>query len=88
MIKQFRVLGPDPALCVVRMGSPKLLELLLTLVVGLDGVKLDTESDRPLICLSQSLHSQALDNRCSIISLRALARCSACSLYNTCEDDL
>lgn len=81
MIRLFRVLGPDPALHVVVIGGPKLLELFLTLEVGLDGVVLETEFDRLLVCLPQSLHSHALDKRASISSRRALARCSASSLY-------
>lgn len=80
--------GPGPALIVVVMGGPKLLVLLLTLPVGLDGVMLVIESDRPLICLPQSLHSHALDSRCSTISLRTVDRCSASSLYSACEDSL
>ena len=82
------MLGPDPALHVVVIGGPKLLVLLLTLEVGLDGVMLDTELDRLLVCLPQSLHSHALDRRASTSCLRALARCSASSLYIAWEDSL
>lgn len=70
---------------VLAMGhsdGPKLLELLRTLVVGLEGVALETELERSF-ALSQSLQSHATDSRRSTISRSASDCCSASSLYKT-----
>lgn len=91
MMSVFRPLGPRFVPAPVEVGSEgpgpctKLLELLLTLLVGLDGVMLDTELDRSLDIRSQSSHSQAFDNRRSIMFLRDSDCCSASSLYCTWE---
>lgn len=86
MMSVFRPLGARFGPAPDEVGSDdagpgaRLLVLLLTLVVGLDGVVLDTELDRSLHCLSQSSHSQALDKRRSIMFLRFSDFCSASSL--------
>lgn len=84
MMRVFRPLGFRFEGAAEEVGSegpgPRLLVLLLTLLVGLDGMVLDTEFDLCLDILSQSSHSQALDNRRSIMFLRNSDCCSASSL--------
>lgn len=98
MIRVFRPLGPRVVPMAGEVGDEfldeapdpvaTLLELLLTLAVGLEGVMLEIELDRSFVILSQSSHSQALESRRSIMFLRKSECCSASSLYWTWEHSL